>query len=164
MKKVFVLSLIVFIMSTIAAARQDRAEFFTRKGMQSTYLEVGGNGLFLTVNYEKFLTNELGLRIGGLIVPTESGVSVFSTIMGNGVWGDGNLCMEAGLGVVAIVGEFVLLATDDSSSTALALTGTLGLRYQPKRKGIIFRLGFTPIIASGGILPWGGVSIGYSFK
>lgn len=164
MKKSFVLTFAVLIMSTLLAGQGKPAEPLTRKGLKSVYVEVLGNGLFLTLNYEKLLTDKLGFRVGGLVVPIEGKLSGVGTIMGTAVWGDGNFCMEAGLGVMTIMGEYISIATDDVNSIMLAVTGTIGVRYQPKGKGIVLRLGFTPIAAPGGVLPWAGAGIGYSFR
>jgi hypothetical protein len=46
------------------------------------------------------------------------------------------------------------------------LTGSIGYRYHPALNGFLFRAVFTPLYGSsvqGGILPWGGLSIGYVF-
>ncbi len=168
MKKIFALTLIVLIMSTILPGQgtpPEPPELLTRKGLNSVYVEFLGNGLFLTLNYEKLLTDKLGFRVGGLVVPTEGKLSFAGTAMGVAVWGDSSFCMEAGLGVMTLMGEYVRMATDDINSSALALTGTIGVRYQPKRKGIILRFGFTPIASLGGdVIPWVGAGIGYSFR
>lgn len=160
MKKILSLSLIVLFISTIAAAQEKRAETLTRKGMKSVYLELGGNGLYLTLNYEQFLTHKLGLRVGGMMIPTGYGSVFFGTLMGNVIIGKGNLCLETGMGLLIYGGGW----EEFSSSGAIGLTGTFGLRYHPKRSGIVLRLGFTPIAASGGAIPWVGASIGYTFR
>jgi len=159
-KKILFLSLIVLFISTIAAAQGNRAEPITRKGMKSVYLELGGNGLYITLNYEHFLSHQLALRAGGMILPSNDGAIFFGTLMGNMVMGDGNLCLETGLGLFIYGGGW----EEFSSSGSIALTGTVGLRYHPKRSGVVLRLGFTPIVASGGVFPWVGASIGYTFK
>lgn len=41
----------------------------------------------------------------------------------------------------------------------------LGLRAQPIRNGVVFRLNWTPIISEAGFQPeWLGISLGYGFK
>jgi hypothetical protein len=132
--------------------------------MNNVYLELGGNGILLTVNYEKFLTHQLNLRVGGMIIPTSSGVTVVGTLMGNMLWSKGSLGLETGLGVLIITDEWPDIVGKDSTSTAFGITATLGLRYQPEPGGMVLRLGFTPIMAGGGIYPWVGASVGYSFR
>lgn len=41
--------------------------------------------------------------------------------------------------------------------------GTLGFRYQPDSGGIVFRVDFTPLFWNGGVVEWGGVSMGRTF-
>ena len=78
--------------------------------------------------------------------------------------------LEYGFGVV-------LFLVDDSYSEQYAfIMGSLrlGYRYQKPEGGLLFRIGFTPIIPIAvlqpgsefdqKIVPWGGISIGYSFK
>ena len=52
---------------------------------------------------------------------------------------------------------------DKSGIDLLFFTGTIGYRYQPKGRGIIFRIGYTPVISKGGISSWIGLSVGYKF-
>ena len=160
MKKAISLFLMVLFVSTCAAAWENKEEPFSRKGMKSVYFELGGNGLAFTLNYEKYLTHNLGLRVGGMIAPLTK-LTFFGTVMANVLWSKGPLGVETGLGLMIVAGE---LTIDESSSNTIGLTGTLGLRFQDKPGGIVLRLGFTPIMARGGIKPWFGASIGYTFK
>ena len=48
--------------------------------------------------------------------------------------------------------------------TGFIATATIGYRYQPTHKGINFRIAFTPILYDEGIVPAGGISVGYTFK
>jgi hypothetical protein len=43
-------------------------------------------------------------------------------------------------------------------------TGSIGYRYQPDQKGISFKVEFVPIMYNEGVIPAGGISIGYTFK
>ncbi|MBS1501206.1 MAG: hypothetical protein JST32_04040, partial [Bacteroidetes bacterium] len=43
-------------------------------------------------------------------------------------------------------------------------TATIGYRYQPEHKGINFRIAFVPILYDEGLIPAGGISVGYTFK
>ena len=69
---------------------------------------------------------------------------------------------ELGGGLSSLIGS-------SQGFAALMLHGVVGYRYQ-KKKGLIFRAGFTPFIsipiAEGAkfmVVPWAGVSLGYSF-
>ena len=164
MKKIFYISLMVLFLFNILVSEEYPEETKTSKGMNSIYLEGGGNGLFLTLNYERLFANQCGLRVGTLIIPTRYGVSLFGTLMGNKLWCKGNLKLETGMGVMMITGEYMDMATDGTTASVFAFTGTLGIRYQPKGKGFLFRLSFTPIAFPNAVIPWAGASIGYSFK
>lgn len=163
MKKTLTLALVVLIMSTFVTAQEDSMWSYTRKGTKSAFVELGGNGLGLTLNYEKFLTNRFGIRLGGLFVPIGEKPTFIGTLMGTTVWGNGKWCMEAGLGVTLITGGFMDVATDDTTASVFVPTGTFGVRYQPKPKGLLLRLSFTPMVFPSVFFPWVGLSIGYSF-
>ena len=45
----------------------------------------------------------------------------------------------------------------------LAFSGIVGYRYQAPDGGFVFRIDFTPIVAFGTFLPFGGISAGYGF-
>lgn len=164
MKKIFVLTLAVVIMSTLLAGQEKPAEPLTRKGLNSVYVEVLGNALILSLNYEKMLTDTLGVRVGGMALPLDDKFGGAGTAMVTGLWGDGNFCLEMGLGVMALIGVNTGFLGDDNRSSLFAVTGTIGVRYQPKLKGLVLRLGFTPFLVSDGAGPWVGASIGYSFR
>jgi hypothetical protein len=51
----------------------------------------------------------------------------------------------------------------NNKGRCLAGTATLGYRYAPKKKGFLFRIGFTPIFSPNGVFPWLGTSLGYAF-
>jgi len=163
MKKTLTLALAVLIMSTFVAAQGDSMWSYSRQGTKSFFLELGGNGLGLTLNYEKFLTNRFGFRLGGLVVPAGEKPTFIGTLMGTAVWGGGEWCMETGLGMTIFTGGFMDIATDGTTASVFVPTGTFGVRYQPKPKGLLLRLSFTPMVFPSAFLPWVGLSIGYSF-
>jgi hypothetical protein len=163
MKKTLTLALAVLIMSTFVTAQGDSMWSFSRQGKKSVFLELGGNGFMLTLNYEKFFTNRFGIRLGGLLVPAGEKPTFIGTVMGTTAWGEGKWCMETGLGVTLIAGGFMDVSTDGSENSLFVPTGTLGVRYQPRPKGLLLRFSFTPMVFPSGFWPWVGLSIGYSF-
>ena len=53
------------------------------------------------------------------------------------------------------------------SGDGLTVVGflTAGYRFQPIKRGVAFRVAWTPAVSSGGFSPaWFGLSLGYSFK
>jgi hypothetical protein len=152
-----------------AAAQQDAAPG-PRVASNTFFVELGGNALVYSVNYERFFTPKLGVRVGGMYLRadddagTEVGVGLFP-VMGTYLLGVGNSHFETGAGIgIATAGvDETDVGGDDWGDSAVYLTGTLGYRYQKPEGGVIFRAGFTPIFADGNLLPWVGVSVGYAF-
>jgi hypothetical protein len=136
---------------------------------QSVYLEVGGPGLALTVNYDSRFGNRrngLGYRVGAGYFATD-GNNVFSVpIQINYLFGKGRSLIEVG-------GGTTFLNSHGNSNgktfifdriTGFIGTATIGYRYQPEERGINIRIGFVPIFYDEGIIAAGGVSVGYNFK
>ena len=82
--------------------------------------------------------------------------------------GSGNHHLDVGLGValfsVRLDGrEFFFKQEISSQGTATVGAGTIGYRYQPKRGGVFFRIGFSPLFTFREALPTGGISLGFVF-
>jgi hypothetical protein len=145
-----------------------------RKAKNLVYLELLGNGIAYSVNYERMLTDDLSARLGFsyLSVTIGSGESavkadvVTAPMLLNYTVGGRNHRAELGAGAT------VLYASASSSSggvtssgegAAIVGTGVVGYRYSPADGGFVFRAGFTPLFGKGGFLPWGGMSFGGTF-
>ncbi len=142
------------------------------------FIELLGNGLVYSVNYERLLSGgSIGLR---------AGVSFFTYAVSNAS-GSGNLTLatfpfvasyyygtvhhklQLGLGATVLA----LSASSDSTGAkyegsgaglGVAATAVIGYRYVRPAGGFTFGAGFTPLLRpSKGLLPWGGLSAGYSF-
>ena len=135
---------------------QDSTKVFEWEPSTSLYLELFGKG-FYSINVDfrktKFKAWSIGLWAGeGGIFP---GLMYYH-------FGGKRFRFETG-------GGFTIGFTGDEGLAGMFLHGVVGYRYQVK-KGLIFRGGFTPLIGipftdegSFAFLPWGGVSLGYSF-
>lgn len=138
---------------------------------QNVFVELGGQGLLFTANYDTRFGNRrdgLGGRIGigyigdGSFNATTIPVSL-NYLLGNG----GKHFFEIGLGatVLATGGD------EDEDSYFFAentsnVVGTMSFSYrlQPVSNGFSLRAGLTPLFNDGFFLPYyGGVSLGYSF-
>lgn len=141
----------------------------TGQKAQSVYLEIGGPGLALTVNYDARFGNRrngLGYRVGAGYFATD-GNNVFSVpLQVNYLFGKGKSLIEIG-------GGTTFLNSHGNSNgkhfifdriTGFVGTATIGYRYQPEEKGINLRIGFVPIFYDEGIIAAGGISVGYNFK
>ncbi len=111
------------------------------------YLELGGK-LFYSVNID-FRINKSN-RFGFGIQPV---YGIIPNVMYYHLRG-GNAKFEIG-------GGLSVIHSGSEKFTGVLIHGVIGYRYQ-KKNGLLFRAGFTPVIHSGGFLPWIGVSIGYS--
>ncbi|MGH7481271.1 MAG: hypothetical protein ACRELV_03890 [Longimicrobiales bacterium] len=139
----------------------------------AVYVELLGNGLLYSMNYERRFTERTAGRVGAMFVAGEDeegsdAAALFLPIMANFLFGDGNHHFEAGagLGLVLSSAEEVDVGVggdDDDFGAGAYGTGTLGYRYQRPGGGIVFRAGLTPVFGPEAFLPWLGVSIGYGF-
>ena len=139
----------------------------------AVYLELGGNTVFYSLNYDRMLTDHFSLRAGIEVMDKLNTLAV--PLMINYLFGSGDHKFELGLGGVffsesdAGLLRYRHLFTPGVTSYA---TATLAYRFHPKGGGLLFRIGFTPILAENHfiapdvrspIMPWIGISIGHAF-
>ena len=131
------------------------------------FVEVLGNAGLYSLNYERFFTPSLGVRIGAEYVQGEDEGDDFAAaifpVMATYLLGRGSSHLEAGLGVGLATGTIETGVLGNDFGSAAYGTATLGYRYQPPRGGLVFRVGFTPVLLTGDFHPYGGVSLGYAF-
>jgi hypothetical protein len=135
---------------------------------RALYLELGGPGLALTVNYDTrfgLRSDKWGFKIGAGYYNTGANSILSVPFQVNYLYGKHNSFLEMGLGTT-----FLYTKGSDRGDTfyfdnitGFILTGTLGYRYQQQNGGINFRLEFTPLWYDEGITAGGGISIGYTF-
>lgn len=178
-----------FIFTAARAARAEEQEVVAeskheRTAMNSIYLELGGSGPLYSLNYERFLGDELSVRLGLMFMSVSvTATSGTSTASANVTWFDVPLTMsylgiggpnhklELGAGAVMMYfsgkGASTFNAVASANGFVLAPTAIVGYRYVPTDGGFNFRAGFTPLFISAGgqstFFPWGGVAAGYSF-
>lgn len=137
----------------------------TATAPHAIYLEVLGNGVLYSLNYERRFTPHISGRVGFMYTRAESEGSFSDDLAqanvrsSGSVWlvplminylsGQGNNHFEAGVGVLL--------------GSAELGTATLGYRYQRPDGGFVFRAGFTPVFNREFFLPWFGISVGRSF-
>lgn len=144
----------------------------------AVFLELLGNGLLYSVNYERLLTQwNVGLRAGvGFVAYKVSsangaGALVLASfpLVASWYYGSGNHRLQLGLGATVL---YVKASTDAAGlsyqgsvpSFGVAATAVIGYRYWPRHGGFTFGAGFTPLLReSKGILPWGGAEAGFAF-
>jgi hypothetical protein len=86
---------------------------------------------------------------------------VFAPIVANLLLGSPTHKFEAGLGVVP--GWAFPVGTGDYSGFQCNGVALAGYRYAPLAGGFAFRANLELLRIRGGVLPWAGVSAGYSF-
>lgn len=173
MKKPFLLICFMLLYGAYSASYTQAQDSRTAKN--TLYLELLGNGIFYSVNYEHFLSDQLAARAGisySTLTSETSGQTQkegnFFTfpLMLNYLVGKGSSHLELGGGLSIITfsetnPESNLL--DFISGTTVLVTGTVGYRYQQPDGGFVFRIGFTPLTNFNVVAPWGGLSLGYAF-
>lgn len=143
--------------STRAAASDDDANVRDERPNVIT-VEIGGRGGLLTTHYERYLTNQISIGAGaGMGLWVSQVFAIFPAYLA-GVWGDRH-ALYVSAGVTMIVGF------DSEESEVFRYpfgTVTAGYQYQHS-KGFFVRPTLSALYNDEGVLPWPGVSIGYSF-
>lgn len=155
-----------------------------RTALNSVNAELAGPGLLYSVNYERIVVEDLGIRAGlsywSISVDASSSGSKQSwllipvTASYLGIAGRKS-ALEIGGGFVFVtVNESAHSGTIGARDSGAGFFGTvlLGYRYQPAEGGFQFRIGISPLIGPGfnsndpkslGVFPWGYMSFGGSF-
>lgn len=165
MKK-FIVTAIVFFVFLSGRAQGVEKQTNTSANASQIYFEAGGSGVVYSINYDgrfKKIENGLGIRIGigGAGGAGSSYVAV--PVQLNYLLGEKGKYLELGGGItyLNVKGDDYLF---NNASTALA-NFVIGFRSQPfGKKGITWRVAFTPFIGGGnGFMPYLGASIGFRF-
>jgi hypothetical protein len=156
--------------SDTTIVQKDTTSAITVIKAQSAYLEVGGAGLAISANFDSRFHKERngwGYKVGvGFF--TDGGNTVFTVpFQINYLIGEHSHMLELGAGTTFLNSTGTNKGTSKfefDKVTGFIGTATIGYRFQPVAKGLTFRLEFTPILYDEGLLPIGGVSVGYTFK
>jgi hypothetical protein len=143
------------------------------------YVEALGSGITISLNYDfrfKPTQSGLGMRVGvggGSVSNQNSpggGGLVTVPVLVNYLIGERRTAFEAGAGVTmayVTASDLDIGNGELFSDNLFAVVGSLnmGLRLQPVRNGVVFRLNWTPLIGKTGFKAGiFGVSLGYGFK
>ncbi|MDT3695997.1 MAG: hypothetical protein ROY99_06350 [Ignavibacterium sp.] len=133
------------------------------------YLELGGNGLIYSVNYERFLSDNFTIRGGfgitpGIIFAEGTFIHIPFTI--SYLIGGVSSKFEAGLGATYFSGTDVeIFGLPAGDQSLIFMTGVIGYRYTSPA-GFAFRIFFTPLYSKESdpdFIPTGGLSFGFLF-
>lgn len=157
----------------VAAVSPAAAQSAPPAARNAVYVELLGNGIVYSVNYDRLITPNVSARVGVSAATAEDGEGDRATIItapvtASYLWGRGNSKFETGIGVLVASASLEDLGDDldigdDVGDTSVLGTATLGYRYQPADGGFVFRAGLTPIFTTDSFVPWFGVSFGYAF-
>jgi hypothetical protein len=146
-----------------------------RAAQSSVYVELFGNGVFYSLNYDRYILDRVIARVGAGYVnlaQTEGDGRVTRTdvvtvpIVVSTVLGETDHKLELGAGVLSLYStQDLSFGPHEARGEELELAGTavLGYRYSPRNGGITLRAGYTPVLGRGGYAHWGGVSAGGVF-
>lgn len=162
MQKLFIT--LFFCFSAIISFSQKNNE--ATSPAQSVFLEIGGNGLLFSANYDVRFTphqNGIGGRIG-LGFFGGSGGGILTVPIGiNYLAGKSPNFFEAGFGYTYAT----LTGNDDLfSGHGSLLFPSVGYRYQQTGNGLMARIVISPAIElgeGGGWIFFGGIGVGYKF-
>ena len=172
-----------------AMAQQSRSQRLAgqdeRNAYNSVFVEGGGPGLLYSLNYERIVENDFGLRVGfsyESFSASAGGSSASASIVAIPViasylgLSSGNHVLELGAGATGIyangAGSVTGLSASGSGMTALG-TVLIGYRRQPMNGGFQFRIGMEVLVGKGlalsnpnpdsiGVLPWMYMSLGFT--
>ena len=166
MKKLVLYALAAVALASPAAYAQDAARPVTARN--AAYVELLGNGLLYSMNYDRMITPRVSARVGimGLGAATDSASAgiIAAPVMVNYLFGEGNSHLETGIGLMLASGSVDdVEGFEDESFSGAVGTATLGYRYQRPAGGFVFRAGLTPFFGTDGIAPWFGISFGYGW-
>jgi hypothetical protein len=146
-----------------------------RQARNTLYVELLGSGGVYSLNYERFVSPEVALRVGagyvsvsGADATTSQSVTLFTlpvTVSYTG-WRSGGHAFELGAGVLYASASAKASGSGTSafaSGSGIGATAIAGYRYAPPEGGFNFRAAFTPIAGKGGFQAWFGLMFGYGF-
>lgn len=157
-----------FLLVTLPVAAQEYKDDI--KALNSIYIEAGGNGDGISLNYDRIIYQQLNFRsalrtgIGTNFFFLDSEPSPYPIVPVEiaALIGPRISYLELGLG-------YTKRFTSEPDLEKELYFGRIGLRYQKPRSGLLVRLGFTPYLTKNRdkktdkvIMSRFGVSVGYS--
>jgi len=142
------------------------------KKPRTVFLEAGGPGLALTINYDTRFgqrRDKWGYRVGAGYYNTGANWVASVPLQINYLAGltrtAPNSFIEFGAGTTFVRSHGTTNGTffQFDNITGFIGTATLGYRFQQDNGGINFRIAFVPVLYDDGVIAEGGFSIGYTF-
>lgn len=167
----YLLTLILLVSVSLKTQSQTYSDDFGRTKSRAVYLEVLGNGLSYSFNYDQRFQNRLdglGFKAGASYFSID-GTSVGTFPVGlNYLLGNRGKYFEVGLGGTYVVASnrsnIFTIGNNRSIGGGIIGNMILGYRSEPENGGFLFRASITPIFGYGIFWPlYGGLSVGYAF-
>ena len=147
---------------TSTAIGFDKQQGVPDKRGENIFFEGLGAGIGYSLNYDRRFGQRrdgLGGRIGFAFVSEEDQIYTIPVEV-NCLFGEENKFFEVGAGVTFTFPEHDYSLIDGSSIVGVV---SVGYRRQPADGGFLFRATFTPLITKEKIVPYSGLSFGYTF-
>jgi hypothetical protein len=155
-----ILFVILISISNLVTAQGDDPEELPDFSRTSFFIEWRGNAYTSSLNVDHLINRQFSIRVG---ISSIFSTSFTAPIMLNYLAGQDTHFLELGIG--ALVGRTYIF--DETDGGGIVSTMTIGYRWQPPDGGFLLRAGFTPFIFPSEInffQPWGGISLGYTFR
>ncbi|RYE36154.1 MAG: hypothetical protein EOP42_04420 [Sphingobacteriaceae bacterium] len=170
MKKIYFILSTIFVLSISQTKAQQTIDSGTGRA-QNFFIELGGQGIVLTANYDTRFSNKrngIGGRAGIGYLAVDGDRLTTIPIGINYLLGKGRSFFEVGIGATYVGASAgnggVLFDSGDSDSQVLG-TMSFSYRLQPIDSGFSFRAGLTPVFNSNNFIPYyAGLSLGYTFS
>lgn len=148
----------------------------------SVYLELAGNGIIYSVNYDRIIPLsdqfKIAPRVGIELLPKRENSDYGNFIVPielNALWAKNSTCknhLEFGVGI-NLIGVKLQMINEPAptTKTAKVTTGRLGFRHQKPTGGFMYRIGLVLPVAQDNYAAikdlksnyFGGISLGYTF-
>ncbi len=174
MKKNYMLLLMLSILCIFQKVHAQQTIDSGTGRAQNVFVELGGQGLLFTANYDTRFSNKrngIGGRAGIGYLAVDGDHLTTVPIGLNYLLGKGKNFFEIGLGATLVSlgsnnGDF-FFSNDNGNNSESTVIGTMSFSYrlQPIDSGFSLRAGLTPIFNADGFIPYyAGLSLGYTFS
>lgn len=134
---------------------------------QNIFVELGGQGLLMTANYDTRFTDRrdgIGGRAGIGYIASDGNSAMTIPLSFNYLLGKDKRFFEMGLGATILATKGEPDNFFDGNNSNVIGTMSFAYRLQPVDRGFSFRAGITPIFNKDFFIPYyGGLSLGYTF-
>ncbi|GAB3167256.1 hypothetical protein [Telluribacter humicola] len=155
-----------FLPAALLLAVGTSAAIAQEQPRNNLYFELGGNGLFSSINYERQLTTTPGLQVrAGVGFYSEKGLYLTVPVGINYLFplNDKRSFVDAGLGATWAIDEGRLSTKDRASTESFFnIIPSVGYRRHAANN-LMWRISVGPVINNTAFTPWAGVSIGKRF-